>query len=91
MLALCVCAFAYELEEYTWEGFKKIHKRTYVGVEEVMREKIFDDNLQRIAEFNAEDHSYKMGVNQFTDLVSILFAIFLSKIIIFLIIIKLYL
>ena len=72
VLALCVCAsFAYEFEEYTWEGFKKIHKRTYVGVEEKMREKIFDDNLQKIVDFNAEDHSYKLGVNQFTDLVSI--------------------
>ena len=72
VLALCVCAsFAYEFEEYTWEGFKKIHKRTYVGVEERMREKIFLDNLKEIEDFNAEDHSYKLGVNQFTDLVSI--------------------
>ena len=72
VLALCVCAsFAYEFEEYTWEGFKKIHKRTYVGIEERMREKIFLDNLKEIEDFNAEDHSYKLGVNQFTDLVSI--------------------
>ena len=73
VLAFCVCAsFAYELEEYTWEGFKKIHNRTYVGVEEMMREKIFDDNLQYITDFNAEGHSFKLGVNQFADMVSIL-------------------
>ena len=71
VLALCVCAFAYELEEYTWEGFKKIHKKTYVGVEEVMREKIFDDNLQYITDFNAQGYSFQLGVNQFADLVSI--------------------
>ena len=74
VLALCVCAsFAYELEEYTWEGFKKIHKRTYVGVEEKMREKIFDDNLQYIRDINAQDYSFKLGVNQFADMVSTVF------------------
>ena len=84
VLALCACAsFAHDLEEYTWEGFKKIHKRTYVGEEEKFREIIFEDNLQRIADFNAEDHSYKMGVNQFSDMVSILCAILVSNIIVY--------
>ncbi|KAI6656663.1 Cathepsin L [Oopsacas minuta] len=72
LLALLVsfCA-AYDLEEYTWIGFKKIHNKTYVGDEDRMRQIIFEDNLQYIEDHNNEGHSYTLGINQFADMTNL--------------------
>ncbi|KAI6649633.1 Cathepsin L [Oopsacas minuta] len=71
VLVFVYVAAAYELEDYTWAGFKKIHNRTYVGEEERMRKLIFEDNLRFIEEFNAQGHSYTVGVNRFADMTNL--------------------
>ncbi|KAJ5076056.1 cathepsin l [Anaeramoeba ignava] len=48
--------------------FKNKFNKKYNVEEEAMRFKIFQSNLKKIQEHNAGDHSYQMGINQFTDL-----------------------
>ncbi|KAJ5076057.1 cathepsin l [Anaeramoeba ignava] len=51
-----------------FNNFKTKFNKKYSVEEEAMRFKIFQTNLKTIQEHNAGDYSYKMGINQFTDL-----------------------
>lgn len=42
--------------------------KSYTGEVDQYREKIWMNNVKYIEEFNREDHPYKLGINQFTDL-----------------------
>lgn len=49
--------------------------------ERQLRREIFEKNLKYINDFNAEQHSFKVGVNQFADLTNAEFrSLYLSKI-----------
>lgn len=51
-----------------WTAFKASFSRSYTGEEHDERFEVFLTNLKRIEDENAKGHSYKLGVNQFTDL-----------------------
>ncbi len=53
-----------------------IHGKTYDSdVERIYREKIFNDNIAKIEEHNSDNsQTYKMGVNQFSDLTQVEFS-----------------
>lgn len=57
-------------EEYSFEQYKADFRKTYSrSGEEHYRRVIFINNIARIAAHNADTtNSYRMGVNQFTDL-----------------------
>merc|ERR1712002_1179939 len=57
-----------------WELFKTVHKKTYeTEAEDLLRKEIFLNNVQKIEEhnqkFEAGEVSFKLGVNQFADLI----------------------
>jgi len=57
-----------------WELFKAVHQKTYeTEAEDVLRKEIFLNNVQKIEEhnqkFEAGEVSFKLGVNQFADLI----------------------
>ncbi|EDW70865.2 uncharacterized protein Dvir_GJ11310 [Drosophila virilis] len=59
--------------EAEWKSFKEMHGRSYAGdSEELLRRRIFEDNKKLIdthnARYEAGKETYKMGVNEFTDL-----------------------
>ncbi|XP_034483180.1 cathepsin L-like [Drosophila innubila] len=63
----------YDVLETQWKLFKKDHMKSYHNEsEELLRKQIFKDNMEQIHSHNlryeAGKESYKMGVNQFTDL-----------------------
>jgi C1A family cysteine protease len=51
-----------------FKEFKNKFNKKYAAEEEAVRFSIFQGNLKMIREHNAGDHSYTMGINQFTDL-----------------------
>merc|ERR1711959_469003 len=53
-----------------WTEFKAKFSRSYEAEENDRRFEIFSSNLKYIESENAKDLSYKLGVNQFTDLTS---------------------
>lgn len=60
-----------------WHGFKATHGKVYASpVEEKFRMKIFADNLQRVnahnARFDQGLETFKVGVNEYSDMVSML-------------------
>ena len=56
-----------------WEEWKQSYKRIYKSeTEEQARREIWNDNLMYIQTFNSEPHSYTLGLNDFSDLVSLL-------------------
>ena len=78
--ALVVACVAHEfqaIQDLAWAGWKVKYNKTYTGVEEEYRRKIWENNLLYIEEFNAEEHSYKLGPNHFADLVSNLYYIYI--------------
>merc|ERR1711872_670045 len=57
-----------------WELFKTVHKKSYeTEAEELLRKEIFLNNVQKVEEhnqkFEAGEVSFKLGVNQFSDLI----------------------
>ncbi|KAI6660632.1 Cathepsin L [Oopsacas minuta] len=51
-----------------WAEWKQTHEKEYdTIVEEEIRKAIWMDNLVYIQTFNSEEHSYKLGLNQFSD------------------------
>jgi cathepsin L len=51
-----------------WESFQEDFGKTYDGLEQGARFEVFARNFARIEAHNARQNSYKLGVNQFTDL-----------------------
>ncbi|EER03318.1 thiolproteinase SmTP1, putative [Perkinsus marinus ATCC 50983] len=70
LLAFPVCkAVDLEAAGLAFIGFQKKHGKSYDNKEEEMkRAAIFHDNLNYIEEVNAQNLSYKLGVNEYTDL-----------------------
>ena len=59
----------HELDGYDFDTYKRESGKKYsTAVEESKRKEIFYENLKRIQIHNSEDHSWKKGVNQFTDM-----------------------
>ena len=57
--------------ENEWEEWKSLHEKSYGSEEEEnVRKNIWLDTLVYIQTFNSEKHSYTLGLNQFSDLVS---------------------
>merc|ERR1712121_563390 len=57
-----------------WELFKTVHKKSYeTEAEDLLRKEIFLNNVQKVEEhnqkFEAGEVSFKLGVNQFSDLI----------------------
>lgn len=69
-LAVAVTAFprSHELSGYTFEQYLVHSGKKYADVELPKRKAIFNERLSRIQAHNAEGHSWRMGVNQFTDM-----------------------
>jgi cathepsin L len=60
--------FANELsEEYTFDQYKKHFGKAYSGAEHEERKALFEANLRTILAHNAQESSYRMGVNHMTD------------------------
>lgn len=55
-------------EIVSWETWKKHFGRSYETRAELHRRKIFLDNVDTILKHNEEGHSWRMGVNKFSDL-----------------------
>ncbi|KAK8764042.1 hypothetical protein V5799_033351, partial [Amblyomma americanum] len=73
IVAAATAASSHEILRTQWEAFKLTHKKTYKSnVEELLRFKIFTENSLLIAKHNEKYAkgivSYKLGVNQFADL-----------------------
>jgi len=52
-----------------FKEFKQLYGKSYATeVEATLREHIYKSNLQYIKEFNAEGHSWTLGVNEYADL-----------------------
>jgi C1A family cysteine protease len=71
LLALCVSALAGFTEQeakYQFVQFTRKFSKNYDAVEVFNRYNIFKDNLEFIAQHNNENHTYTLGVNEFSDL-----------------------
>jgi cathepsin L len=55
-------------KEYTFEQYKAEFNKEYPETENAVREARFLAELSKIRQHNAADHSWKMGVNKFTDM-----------------------
>lgn len=54
-------------ESYTHSQYMKDFAKQYTEQERAFREKVFHTNLKRILKHNSGGHSWKAGVNKFTD------------------------
>lgn len=61
---------ARELSSYTFGQFVEEFNKDYDDNERALRQNIFEKNLEKIKGHNAQDFSWKMGVNQHADLSS---------------------
>lgn len=72
VLAAALAATFMLQKEHTdveFEVFKKKFGKTYEASEETFRMTIFQENMKKIEEHNADkSQTYEMGVNQFTDM-----------------------
>ena len=67
--------------ESQWQEWKQKHEKLYEDVEqEFSRRKIWDQNNKYVKEHNRGDHSFKLGLNEFADMVRVAL-LFLTKII----------
>jgi len=55
-------------EVVSWEQWREHFGKKYDRLEELHRKKQFLENVNTILKHNAEGHSWRMGVNQFSDL-----------------------
>eukprot|EP00602_Paraphysomonas_sp_CaronLab_P008337 CAMPEP_0185024262 /NCGR_PEP_ID=MMETSP1103-20130426/7253_1 /TAXON_ID=36769 /ORGANISM="Paraphysomonas bandaiensis, Strain Caron Lab Isolate" /LENGTH=388 /DNA_ID=CAMNT_0027557181 /DNA_START=51 /DNA_END=1217 /DNA_ORIENTATION=+ len=58
----------HELDRYTFEDYLRESGKMYSSDEFERRKEIFESNLKVIQSHNAGESSWKMGVNQFTDM-----------------------
>jgi cathepsin L len=72
ILALCVAGtFAARFHSHDrvqWIKFKNQYNKVYTRAEESVRFAIFQDNLRAIERHNAGQHSFRLGVNKFSDM-----------------------
>ena len=66
----------YRDSEILWNKYQEKFQKGYAnGEEAAKRRATFEENVKRITQHNLEEdlglHSYRMGLNQFTDMVSI--------------------
>ncbi|XP_049272856.1 procathepsin L isoform X2 [Rhipicephalus sanguineus] len=78
-MAVAIAANSQEILRTQWEAFKATHNKSYQShMEELLRFKIFTENSLIIAKHNAKYAkglvSYKLGMNQFGDLLAHEFA-----------------
>ncbi|UYV60926.1 CTSS [Cordylochernes scorpioides] len=63
--------------DHHWERFKELHGKNYKGLEDQARKAIFEENLKKIVQHNLEYelgmHSYHLGINKYSDWVSVYF------------------
>ncbi|GIZ03769.1 procathepsin L [Caerostris extrusa] len=68
--AFCVGPLSNELHSL-WDVYKNVYNKTYSNVEDTARRIIWQNNIQKIQKHNLEAelnmHSFKLGVNHFTD------------------------
>ena len=58
-----------QLDDYSFERFQRDFGKFYESpAEHVRRAKIFETNLAAVRKHNAENHSWRKGVNTFTDM-----------------------
>ena len=68
------------LLETKWHAWKAKHGVVYRDwTEESQKRKVWEDNYNTIAEHNRGNHTYKLGLNRFADLVSKVETDLLSK------------
>ena len=71
-LLIAVTCSANPLDD-AWKAYKAKHGKHYVGVIDASRRAIWESNLKKVAEHNAEAdrglHSYRLGMNAFADMV----------------------
>ena len=64
-------AIGLTLLETKWHAWKAQHGVVYRDwTEESQKRKVWEDNYNTIAEHNRGNHTYKLGLNRFADLVS---------------------
>jgi len=75
LVALCLCLFAIQIfaksqQEYesAFEQWVQEHGKIYDEHEVLYRFRIFQQNSDFVDQFNSEQHSYTVGLNQFADL-----------------------
>jgi C1A family cysteine protease len=68
IFAILVLVASCTNDRMLFNNFKNKFNKKYSVEEEAMRFKIFQANLKTIREHNAGDHTFTMGINQFTDL-----------------------
>lgn len=51
-----------------WGVWKSLYSKTYGLGEDAQRYQVFVENYENILKHNSEDHTYKLGLNQFADL-----------------------
>jgi cathepsin L len=60
--------------DHQWDTFKKVYQKQYTNEEDTVRRQVFKTNVQRIVDHNLGAdlglHSFRLGVNKFTDLTS---------------------
>jgi cathepsin L len=61
-------AYSSETMSTLWGAWKSIHKKQYSVFEESHRFAIFQHNLEKIVQLNAENNGVKFAINQFSDL-----------------------
>ncbi|XP_051495750.1 procathepsin L-like [Apus apus] len=73
LLVLLGCTVAPDpaLEE-TWEGWKSLHAKQYLGEVETIRREVWEKNLRRIQQHNQEEsqghHTFRLAMNHYGDL-----------------------
>ncbi|UYV61087.1 Ctla2a [Cordylochernes scorpioides] len=74
MLAICGLAFSHHDSHHHWNLFKHKFGKSYSPEEEFHRKAIFNENLEEIIKHNLDYDlglkSYRLGLNQFSDMVS---------------------
>eukprot|EP01061_Rhynchopus_euleeides_P009264 TRINITY_DN183_c0_g1_i1.p2 TRINITY_DN183_c0_g1~~TRINITY_DN183_c0_g1_i1.p2 ORF type:complete len:365 (+),score=154.43 TRINITY_DN183_c0_g1_i1:64-1158(+) len=56
-----------QTQEYSFKHYITEYKKSYVADEYMRRQAIFDANLAKIRQHNSEEHSWKMGLNEYAD------------------------
>ena len=72
ILCLATLALSARLElEEEWQEWKQQHSKTYSNdVEESVRHAVWFRTFHHIQEHNKGNHTYKLGLNKFADMVS---------------------
>ena len=68
MFRLSICLLLADSAAMRLEEFEVAFGKKYSSRERLVRRAYFERSLQRVAAHNAGDHSWKAGINQFSDL-----------------------